>query len=271
MAVRQARSRRIRKPEIDLAALHASVQALRRAGGFAAGEAALGTVSGLLGMPRAIWTPDVASPLFEPHADAFLKRQGWPDETVAALWQGGVALRMPLNIRCRFEHTPFAISLYDDHRRHRAPYSGEQKRVAEMMQAEGFNAVLVVPVHLPRAQVAMLGWAGPQTLDEAEALVAEAAPLLLAAGHYFTALFARAARREPVPEGARARLTQREWDCLRLTAQGYREAEVAEMNRIAPTTVRYHLDNVAAKFGARNRTHAAAIAAQLGLVGKLSR
>lgn len=270
MAVRQARSRRARRAEIDLAALQAGVQALRRAGGLAAGEAALGTLSGLLGMPRALWTPDVASPLFEPHADAFLKRQGWPQETVAAMWEGGVALRMPLNIRCRFEHTPFAISLYDDHRKRRAPYSGEQKRVAEMMQAEGFNAVIVMPLHLPRGQVAMLAWAGPQTLEEAEALLVEAGPLLLAAGHYFMALFARAARREPVPEGARARLTRREWDCLRLTAQGYREAEVAEMNGIAATTVRYHLDNVAAKFGARSRTHAAAIAAQLGLVGKLA-
>ncbi|MEQ8267163.1 MAG: helix-turn-helix transcriptional regulator [Parvibaculum sp.] len=270
MAVRQARSRRVRKAEIDLVALQSSVEALRRAGGFAAGEAALGAICGLVGMLRAIWTPDVASPLFEPHADAFLKRQGWPDETVAAMWQGGVALRMPLNIRCRFEHTPFAISLYDDHRKRRAPYSGEQKRVADMMQAEGFNTVLVVPVHLPRAQVAMLGWAGPQTLDEAEALLAEAAPLLLAAGHYFMALFARVTKREPVPESARSALTPREWDCLQLVARGHREAEVAEMNGIAPTTVRYHLDNVAAKFGARNRSHAAAIAAQLGLVGKLS-
>jgi DNA-binding CsgD family transcriptional regulator len=52
-----------------------------------------------------------------------------------------------------------------------------------------------------------------------------------------------------------------------LAARGLREAEIAAQNGIRPTTVRYHLDNVVAKLGARTRAHAVAIAAQLGLVG----
>ena len=67
-----------------------------------------------------------------------------------------------------------------------------------------------------------------------------------------------------------SKLTLREWECLRLTAQGYREAEVASLIGMAQTTVRYHLDNVIRKLDASNRTHAVAIAAQLGILGPIS-
>lgn len=267
MAVRQAKNRRQGGAALDAAALQSAALALSQAASFPAAEAALAELSALIAMPRAIWTGDVASPLHEPAAEAFLRRQGWPPEIVAALWEGGVALRMPLNIRCRFEHLPFAISLYDDHRRHRRPYSGEQKQVAGMMRAEGFNAVLVVPVRLPHARAAMLGFAGPQSLEEVEAIIEAAAPQLLFAGHAFTALQDRLAKRGVPREEDSAALTPRERDCLSLAAQGFREAEIAERNGIRPTTVRYHLDNVVAKLGARTRPHAVAIAAQLGLVG----
>lgn len=266
MAIEQAHKARESGKRIDLSALQAALAALAGAGGISGAEAALGALGALIAMPRAIWTPDIASPLPEPSAESFMRRQGWPLEIIAALGAGGVALRMPLNIRCRFEHLPFAISLYDDHRRHRAPYSGEQKRVAEMMRAEGFNAVLVVPVRLPLARAAMLGFAGPQTLDEVEEIIAAAAPHLLAAGHMFAALQDRLAKRNQVRAEDRAALTQREWDCLSLAARGLREAEIAERNGIRPTTVRYHMDNVVAKLGARTRVHAVAIAVQLGLV-----
>lgn len=266
MAVRRAKNPKQSPRGLDAAALQSAALALVQAKALPAAETALAGLSALLAMPRAIWTPDVASPLHEPAAEAFLRRQGWPPEIVAALWEDAVALRMPLNIRCRFEHMPFAISLYDDHRRHRRPYSGEQKQVAEMMRAEGFNAVLVVPVRLSRARVAMLGFAGPQVLEEAEVLAATAAPQLLAAGHTYTALQDRLAKRSVPREEERAALTPREWDCLRLAAQGFREAEIAEQSGIKPTTVRYHMDNAVAKLGARTRAHAIAIAAQLGLV-----
>ncbi|MEP2827637.1 LuxR C-terminal-related transcriptional regulator [Parvibaculum sp.] len=267
MAAGRLKSKRKSAPGLDQAALQAAALALCHAATLPAAEAALGEIASLIAMPRAIWTSDVASPLYDPAAEAFLRRQGWPPEIVAALWEGGIALRMPLNIRCRFEHMPFAISLYDDHRRHRRPYSGEQKQVAGMMRGQGFNSVLVVPVRLPLARVAMLGFAGPQPLEEVEAIIEAAAPQLLFAGHVFTALQDRLAKRSRPREEDSAALTPRERDCLSLAAQGLREAEIAERNGIKPTTVRYHLDNAVAKLGARTRAHAVAIAAQLGLVG----
>lgn len=267
MAVRPAKNGKARADGFDPAALQAAALALCGARGLPAAEAALAELSALIAMPRMIWTPDVASPVQDAAAESFMRRQGWPPAIVAALSEGGVALRMPLNIRCRFEHMPFAISLYDDHRRHRRPYSGEQKEVAEMMRAEGFNSVLVVPVRLPFAHVAMLGFAGPQQLDEVGEVIAAAAPQVLLAGHAFTALQDRLAKRNAPREEDRAALTPREHDCLQLAAQGFREAEIAERSGIRQTTVRYHMDNVVAKLGARTRAHAVAIAVQLGLVG----
>jgi DNA-binding NarL/FixJ family response regulator len=65
------------------------------------------------------------------------------------------------------------------------------------------------------------------------------------------------------------RLTPREWDCLRFMAQGFRDADIARLMEIALTTVRYHIDNAVQKLGASNRTHAAAVAAQSGLLGPI--
>ncbi|HAC59830.1 MAG TPA: hypothetical protein DCF73_15925 [Rhodobiaceae bacterium] len=188
MAVRRGKKAKEGAGGAELAALQASALAIHEARGLAAAEAALSGLAALIAMPRMIWTPDAASPVQDAAAEGFMRRQGWSPAIIAALSEGGVALRMPLNIRCRFEHMPFAISLYDDHRRHRRPYSGEQKEVAEMMRGEGFNAVLVVPVRLPLARVAMLGFAGPQVLEEAEEIAEEAGPQLMVAGHAFTAL-----------------------------------------------------------------------------------
>ena len=68
---------------------------------------------------------------------------------------------------------------------------------------------------------------------------------------------------------APAHLTPRESECLRLVAQGYRDAEIARLSGLAATTVRFHLDNVVRKFGAANRVQAVAIAAQLGVLGAI--
>jgi DNA-binding CsgD family transcriptional regulator len=64
-------------------------------------------------------------------------------------------------------------------------------------------------------------------------------------------------------------LTPREWDCARTLAQGYREAEIAELIGIKQVTVRFHLDNIVQKFGCKTRTQAVALLAQLGLLGPI--
>jgi DNA-binding CsgD family transcriptional regulator len=61
-----------------------------------------------------------------------------------------------------------------------------------------------------------------------------------------------------------AKLTVRESDVLSWVARGKTNAEIAELLRLAPSTVRKHLENVYAKLGVSTRT--AAVARFLGLI-----
>jgi len=61
-------------------------------------------------------------------------------------------------------------------------------------------------------------------------------------------------------------LTSRELDVLRLVANGFRDKEIAESLSISPATVKNHVKSILAKFGASNRTQAAKIAHDKGLI-----
>ena len=65
-----------------------------------------------------------------------------------------------------------------------------------------------------------------------------------------------------------ARLTEREVDVLRLMGNGDSNKTIAETLSITLDTTKKHVRNVIDKMQARNRTHAAIIAAQTGIVGK---
>ena len=65
-----------------------------------------------------------------------------------------------------------------------------------------------------------------------------------------------------------AHLTQREVDVLRLMGNGDSNKIIADTLNITMDTTKKHVRNVIDKLQARNRTHAAIIAAQAGIVGK---
>jgi DNA-binding CsgD family transcriptional regulator len=140
--------------------------------------------------------------------------------------------------------------------------------MARLFRAHGLTTLLAVPVHLPRGRIALLVFAGNAPVAGVRAVLPGWTPDLLAAAHLTAAAWERAFPQAALEEEL-SRLTQREWDCLRLLAQGCRDAEMARLNGISTTTVRYHIDNVVRKLGAVNRTHAVALAAQLGMIGPL--
>jgi DNA-binding CsgD family transcriptional regulator len=88
-------------------------------------------------------------------------------------------------------------------------------------------------------------------------------------GHYFMRIYRDQLGYSRAADEELSRLTPREWDCLRTLAQGYREAEIADVLGILKSTVRFHLNNVVRKFGCKNRTQAIALAAQLGVLGPI--
>ena len=230
----------------------------------------LDRIAAAIDMPMMAWAPDVAQPYYSPEMDAFIRRQGWPDDIVRLWRENSAALKIPFYARCRFTHLPFITSLVASPKRTRRSKPTREERLAEQISRRlGLRSLLTVPVHLPRGQVAMLTWAGPRSPASASALLDEACVELLAAAHFTMRVLHRADQQKSNAPEITVRLTPREWDCLRLTAQGFREADVARLMHIGQTTVRYHVDNVVEKLGAGNRTHAVAIAAQLGLLGPI--
>jgi LuxR family maltose regulon positive regulatory protein len=69
----------------------------------------------------------------------------------------------------------------------------------------------------------------------------------------------------PMP-GLPEPLTSRELDVVSLMAMGYTNREIAEQLVIAPGTVKKHAANIYNKMGVNNRTQAAALAKDLGLI-----
>jgi len=62
------------------------------------------------------------------------------------------------------------------------------------------------------------------------------------------------------------RLTAREFDVLRLLAQGERNREIADTLGLAEPTVKIHVNNLLRKLQAKDRTEAAVIALKRGLI-----
>jgi DNA-binding CsgD family transcriptional regulator len=76
---------------------------------------------------------------------------------------------------------------------------------------------------------------------------------------------ARPVGREGVPENG-PRLSAREIDVLRLVAEGYDTADVAEQLAYSESTIKGVLAKVMARLDARNRSHAVALAVRTGLI-----
>jgi DNA-binding CsgD family transcriptional regulator len=250
----------------DRARVREHLDALSAAPGFAAAERALDAMAAEIGMPVMAWAPDVSRPHFDAHMDAFMRRHGWPEDVLSLWWNRRVMLKMPIYIRCRVEHLPF-VSPVDFGAGQRA--SPELRHIAHVMADQGLRSLITAPVNLPRGQIAMVTWVGPRAMEDAARIVKCLRAELLAAGHLFMEAFEREFGGTIVAAEEKVPLTPQEWECLRLLAQGYREAEIARLKGVAATTIRFHLDNVVRKLGASNRTHAVALAAQLGVLGAI--
>lgn len=130
----------------------------------------------------------------------------------------------------------------------------------------GVYGGITVPIHLPRARTGSVGWlALDPAVDLQACLDAHGPSLRLAALRFMDLVYAR---REDAPDdpAATSILNERELECLSWAALGRTDVGIGEIINRSPATARFHIGNAIAKLGARNRTQAVAIAAQLGLI-----
>ncbi len=72
----------------------------------------------------------------------------------------------------------------------------------------------------------------------------------------------------PVDAGQVEALTERELEVLRLLAQGYSNPEIAQQVHLAAGTVRNYVSTILQKLGVEDRTQAAVVALQRGLISQ---
>ena len=229
---------------------------------FEQAEACLNEISVLLELPLIAWAPNVSRPAFDPVMESFMERQGWPKEIRSLWWDRSVMMKAPMYIRCRTTNMPFVTAVQD----RTEEEASEIRTIREFMDAKGIKSMITTPVHLPMGGIAQITYAGNRPASETNAILSQARPELMSAALLFTNISRQAITKVDKPEQYSAKLTQREWECLRLSAQGYRTRDIAQLQSVQPSTVRFHLNSVVKKLDATTLTNAVAIASQLGML-----
>lgn len=263
-----AESRDVRVTTADVAEALGSIGArMRTVADARAGLSLLQAVGELAELPRVYWVPDV-SHLDQTEWESFAIQAGWPQSFLEDFRGRQYILRSRLAIRCRIEQLPFASTTEYD--LNQAKPDREDRTMLRGFTDLGILTLITVPVHLPRAQVSIVGWGGPIPFAAAQEFVSRWQAELMVIGQYFAnRMEARyATLREPkdLP-----RLTKREQESLRLLASGLQVPDIARLMEVSRTTARFHLDNAREKLGAASQPHAVALAAQLGLLGTIGR
>jgi DNA-binding NarL/FixJ family response regulator len=132
----------------------------------------------------------------------------------------------------------------------------------------------------PGVPVAIISGAAPRVVAE-QAVSAGAAGFLpktistrslvaavrfMAAGEIYAPLALKAEKDTPPPDLANANLTARELDVLNRLCQGMANKEIARELGLQEVTVKLHVKTLYRKIGAKNRTHAAILAREAGLL-----
>jgi DNA-binding CsgD family transcriptional regulator len=128
----------------------------------------------------------------------------------------------------------------------------------------GIAAAIIAPVHLPRAIVGAVVWAGREHVA-IEAMFAKHAVRLQGLALKLVASHAEASSRLRAAAAPMV-LTRREVQCLRWAAAGKTDGEIGIILSLSTSTVRFHLRNAGGKLGSTGRAQAIQIAAGLGFV-----
>lgn len=133
----------------------------------------------------------------------------------------------------------------------------------------GIIGGVAVPVHMPLSRVGAVGWLAVNQPVDLDAIVDTWGPQLRLAAYLF---MDHVYRERPDAPGmaVAAALSERELECLTWVALGKTDAEIGELIGRSPSTARFHVDSAVEKLGVNNRTRAAAVASQLGMIRALA-
>ena len=214
-------------------------------------------VGAILGLPLFGYHLDAAHPSYSAETFDKLVQRGWPVEALEMRWRGSGTILLRLR-------STGSLIVIDTNRTTKDKTATAQHRALSAIHAKhGINTLLGVPVLRPGNRIATVYFAGSRTPTELGRVLNEITAKLLALGQLALDALEGPVRLGPSWEAGSLELTSREWDCLHLLTEGYRDKVIAELTGTKITTVRYHIENIVLKLNARSRTHAVAIAAKL--------
>ncbi|WP_309604509.1 LuxR C-terminal-related transcriptional regulator [Phenylobacterium sp.] len=135
------------------------------------------------------------------------------------------------------------------------------RRTAE----KGIVGGVTVPVHLPMSRVGAVGWLAIDHDVDVDQILATYSNELRLAAHLFMGHVYRE-RPDAMVLLPHVSLSERELECLTWVAMGKTDADIAELIGRSPSTARFHVESAVSKLGVNNRTRAAAVASQMGMI-----
>ncbi|MEO1223590.1 MAG: LuxR family transcriptional regulator [Pseudomonadota bacterium] len=179
----------------------------------------------------------------------------WPEDWLSTYSELGLVEDDPLVVDAVTRAGPFTWR----EARRRRKVSRREQRVLDLVGEHGWFDGYCVPIHGPNGYFALSVMAGREAAFSAQQRRMLHMTVLQAherANQILGRPFAR-------PD---ATLTRRQTDCLAFVADGYSDADIAEILGISETTARFHVDSARRRLGARTRAQAAAQAVWRGLI-----
>lgn len=192
---------------------------------------------------------------------------GWQAEGERWWEDRSLALHALLPRSCRYESEPFWCSARGFFTASSNPYLEEIDPRRYFASQSCFKAVIMVPVHLPFAQVSANSFAPcDPTVDDLSDLFAAIGGTLGAMTRRFISGYVSAMRtKRRIPSDCE--LSKREVECLRWAAIGKTDREIAMIIALSHATIRYHINRAGEKLNAINRAQSVFKAGQLGYLG----
>ena len=145
-----------------------------------------------------------------------------------------------------------------------APLAQNQQKMLEDAADFGLQRGFTIPIHGPSGEFGLLSLISNARPEEFRKRIDQSRHTLhLLAIHLHNAIYQHA--RNPEPPATAVRLTQREVEVLRWTAEGKTSWEISGILNLSERTVNFHLDRAKKKLGVFSKTHAVAKMYTLGI------
>ena len=224
-------------------------------------------IGAVIGLPYPSCIADYSDPLLTraPDGRTYAELFGWSVDFREDWERNRLNLISPIANVCRYSTRPF-VWRSKDVVALAAEARGKQWHLTPERQIAGG---LTIPVHLPLGRVASMGWVARSEERPFEEVLADFSTQLRMAAILFLDIVVRHDPDGPLAAVGDTGLSEREVECLSWVALGKTDGEIATIiNRSVPT-VRFHLENAMKKLNVHNRTQAAALAAQTGILGPM--